>query len=168
MLKTYFPGEIEKIFYFTTLTPWDVDKVARHKIFIRALESTGVEMVYGKFKDRHRTCPHCKKIYKGKEEKQTDVGIALTMFRLAYEKKHEGAVLVSGDSDQLPTFREVHRYFPGFRLNVLLPVGREAAELKIEADRYIRIREKVLRNCLFDDPLTLADGTVLNKPPDWI
>ena len=43
LLKTYFPRGIEKVFYFTSPTPWDADKVARHKILIRALESTGVE-----------------------------------------------------------------------------------------------------------------------------
>jgi hypothetical protein len=62
LLETYFPRGIEKILYFTSLTPWDVVKVERHKIFIRALESTGVEMVYGKFKDRDRKCLNATKI----------------------------------------------------------------------------------------------------------
>jgi uncharacterized LabA/DUF88 family protein len=167
LLRTYFPLGLEKILYFTAPTPWDADKVARHKILIRALESTRIEVVYGKFKERDRTCPRCKQTYKAREEKQTDVGIALMLFRMAYEKKFEQAVLLTGDSDQLPSFREVHRSFPGLRLGVLLPIGREAAELKTESDFYIRIRARVLANCLFDDPLKLADGTILNCPIEW-
>lgn len=60
LLRTYYPIGLEKIYYFTSLTLWDPHKVARHKIFIRALESTGIEIVYGKFKDRDRRCPHYK------------------------------------------------------------------------------------------------------------
>ncbi len=167
LLKTYFPVGLERVFYFTSPTPWDTDKVARHKILIKALESTGVELVYGKFKDRDRTCPKCHKQYKSREEKQTDVGIALTMFRMAYEKEFDQAVLLTGDSDQLPTIREVHKYFPGLQLCILLPLGREAAELKAEADSYIRIRARILEKCLFDNPLKLTDGTILECPVEW-
>ena len=167
LLKTYFPVGIERVFYFTSPTPWNADKVARHKILIRALESTGVEVVYGKFKDRDRTCPRCKQTYKSREEKQTDVSIALTLFRMAYEKKFDEAVLLTGDSDQLPSFREVHRCFPGLRLGILLPIGREAAELKTESDFYIRIKARILAKCLFDDQVKLADGTILERPVEW-
>ena len=167
LLRTYFPVGLEKVLYFTSPTPWDADKVARHKILIRALESTGIEVVYGKFKDRDRKCPKCKQYYKSREEKQTDVGIALTLFRMAYEKKFDEAILLTGDSDQLPTFREVHKCFPGLRLGVVLPLGREAAELKTEADFYIRIKTRILEKCLFDNQIKLADGTILVRPPEW-
>jgi len=167
LLETYFPRGLEKVLYFTSLTPWDIDKVERHKVFIRALESTGVEMVYGKFKDKDRRCPKCKQNYKSREEKQTDVSIALTLFRMAYEKKFDEAVLLTGDSDQLPTLKEVHKCFPGLKLGVLLPIGREAAELKIESDFYLRIRERVLSKCLFDETLTLKDGSIIRCPAEW-
>jgi uncharacterized LabA/DUF88 family protein len=167
LLETYFPRGLEKVLYFTSLTPWDIDKVERHKVFIRALESTGVEMVYGKFKDKDRRCPKCKQNYKSREEKQTDVSIALNLFRMAYEKKFDEAVLLTGDSDQLPTLKEVHKCFPGLKLGVLLPIGREAAELKIESDFYLRIRERVLSKCLFDETLTLKDGSIIRCPAEW-
>lgn len=168
LLRTYYPIGLEKIYYFTSLTLWDPHKVARHKIFIRALESTGIEIVYGKFKDRDRRCPHCKSEYTSKEEKQTDVGIALKMFRLAYEKKCDHIVLLSGDSDQLPTLKEVHECFPGLHLAVVLPIGREAKELKDESDSYVRVKEKILAKCLFDTELHLADNSVLRCPPTWL
>lgn len=167
LLKTYFPVGLEEIFYFTSPTPWDLEKVARHKVFIKALESTGIEVIYGKFKDRDRKCPHCKQKYKSREEKQTDVSIALTLFRLAHEGKFDEAVLLTGDSDQLPSFREVRKCFPGLRLGVVLPIGREAAELKTESDFYIRIRERVLAKCVFSTEVRLADGTILECPVGW-
>ena len=86
---------------------------------------------------------------------------------MAYEKKFDEAILLTGDSDQLPTFREVHKCFPGLRLGVVLPLGREAAELKTEADFYIRIKTRILEKCLFDNQIKLADGTILVRPPEW-
>ena len=168
LLTTYFPVGLEKIYYFTSLTPWDLDKVARHRVYIKALESTGIEVVYGKFKDRDRKCPHCKVNYKAREEKQTDVSIALTLFRLAYEKKYEKAFLVTGDSDQLPSYREVRKCFPGLQLGVVLPLGREAAELKMESDFYIRIRERIIAKCIFPPKITLTDGSTLDCPTTWL
>lgn len=167
LMKTYYPKGIEKILYFTSLTPWDADKVARHKVFIKALESTGVEMVYGKFKDRDRTCPKCGARYKSREEKQTDVSIALTLFRLAYEKKFDEAILITGDSDQLPTIKQVHQYFPGFRIGMMFPMGRDVLELKMEADYYTRMKARTLVKCLFDEKMTLKDGSVLECPSEW-
>jgi len=167
LLTTYFPVGLEKISYFTSPTPWDLDKVARHKVYIKALESTGIEIIYGKFKDRDRKCPLCKKNYRAREEKQTDVGIALKLFRSAHEKSFDKAVLVTGDSDQLPSFREVRQCFPGLSLGVVLPIGREAAELKSESDFYLRIKERVLSKCLFDTTINLTDGTILRRPGEW-
>jgi uncharacterized LabA/DUF88 family protein len=167
LIKTYFSQGVEKILYFTAPTAWDADKVARHRILIRAFESTGAEIVYGKFKERDRKCPNCGRYYKVREEKQTDVNIALTLFRMAYEKRFDQAVLLTGDSDQLPALRHVHQCFPGLRLVVLLPIGREAAELKIESDFYLRIKERTLAKCLFDERIRLADGTILECPPEW-
>jgi len=167
LIKLYAPKGVEKILYFTSLTPWDADKVARHKIYIKALESTGVEMVYGKFKDRDRKCPKCGMQYKSREEKQTDVSIALTLFRSAYEKYFEEAILLTGDSDQLPTIKEIHRYIPGFRIGMLFPLGREVLELKTEADYYKRVRTKALALCRFDEKLILRDGSTLECPDHW-
>jgi hypothetical protein len=86
---------------------------------------------------------------------------------MAYEKRFDEAVLLTGDSDQLPTIREVHKCFPGLRLGILLPLGREAAELKTEADFYIRIKTRILEKCLFDNTVKLTDGTSLECPADW-
>lgn len=167
LIKTYYPKGVQKILYFTSLTLWDGVKVERHRTLIKAMESTGIETIYGKFKDKDRTCPRCGKRYKSREEKQTDVGIALMLFRLAYEKNFDMAVLLTGDSDQLPTIKQVHQCFPGFRVEVLLPIGREALELKTEADYYGRIRERVIKKCRFQETLTLTDGTNLKCPDAW-
>jgi hypothetical protein len=51
--------KIEFIKYFKTLTMWEPDRMQRHQTYIRAIESKGVETVYGKFKLRDVLCKIC-------------------------------------------------------------------------------------------------------------
>jgi len=90
LLESYVsPKELKEIYYFTALVHWKPDKVNRHKIFIRALEQTGVNVVYGEFRKKDRYCSRCKEYYPTFEEKQTDVNIAIHLFRLAIEDRYK-------------------------------------------------------------------------------
>src|SRR5438132_1639564 len=51
---------LENVLYFTTLASWDAGKTARHKLYIRALENEGVQVVYGEFKRKKKHCQLCK------------------------------------------------------------------------------------------------------------
>lgn len=159
--------ELKGVYYFTALTTWNSEKVGRHKILIRALEQTGIDIVYGQFRRKDRYCPHCHKSYASREEKQTDVNIAIQLFRLAIEDRYDTALILSGDSDLLPSIRAVKSTFASKRIGVLIPIGRRAEELKNECDFHTRIREKNLAKCLFADPLILPDGASLAKPSQW-
>jgi len=70
-----------EVLYFTTLSTWDANKTARHKLFIRAQENEGVKVIYGEFKRKERKCRRCKQEFWSFEEKQTDVNIALNLSR---------------------------------------------------------------------------------------
>ncbi len=70
-------AQIEDIFYFTSYTKHSKDKIKRHKLFVDGLKSVGIKVVFGKFKNRHITCKHCKKNFTRQEEKETDVAITV-------------------------------------------------------------------------------------------
>jgi uncharacterized LabA/DUF88 family protein len=161
------PKELKEIYYFTALTLWSPDKVARHKLLTKAMEQTGVNVVYGEFRKRDRYCPNCKKNYTSFEEKQTDVNIAIHLFRLAIEDRFDTALIISGDSDLLPSIKAVKKTFPSKQIGVLIPIGRRAEELKTTCDFHIKIREKNLAVSLFDDLLLMPDGTTIIKPSSW-
>lgn len=168
LVETYVPPpQLKEVYYFTSLTLWNTDKVNRHKVLIKALESTGVSIVYGQFRRRDRYCPNCNTSHVSREEKQTDVNIAIHLFRLAIEDRYDTALILSGDSDLLPSIRAVKGTFASKKIGVLIPIGRRAEELKMDCDFHIRMRERNLARCLFDDPLVLLDGTSLTKPVTW-
>ncbi len=158
---------ISGIEYFTALAIWDPGKVLRHRLFIKAQENDGVEIVYGEFKIRDRKCRICKKDYKSPEEKQTDVNIAIHLFELAIKDRYDKAIVISGDTDLLPAIKAVRRMFPSKQVGVVIPIGRASEDLKKQTDFHYRMREKHLISSHYSDVITLVDGSILTCPPNW-
>jgi uncharacterized LabA/DUF88 family protein len=156
------------VYYFTALQTWKPDKVARHRLFIRANELKGVHIVYGEFKQRDRLCSICKKEYVGREEKQTDVNIAIHLFRSAIQDRHDIAVIVSGDSDQIPAIQAVKALYPTKQVRVAIPIGRRADQLIDVCDSYSRIRELQLKSCQLDTEIDIGGGEKLIRPESWV
>lgn len=61
------------------------------------------------------------------EEKQTDVNLALTMYRDACKGMFDRVVLVSNDSDAAPVLQALKEDFPGVMRGVITPVRLPAA-----------------------------------------
>jgi uncharacterized LabA/DUF88 family protein len=155
------------IYYFTTLATWDPGKVSRHRLFIKAQEAEGVNVVYGEFKRKDRYCPLCRRHFRSVEEKQTDVNIAIYLFRLAVADSYDKAIIISGDTDLTPAVKAVQATFPMKPIGVVLPIGRASEDFKQTADFHYKMKERHLQTSRFDDTVVLADGTPLSCPPNW-
>lgn len=169
LCKSYLkPDEtILHVFYFTSYNNWEPGKAERHRVYIRALENSGVTVIFGKFKRVRRYCTSCGAHYSTHEEKQTDVNIAMAMLEGAFKNEYDKAVIVSGDSDLLPPIRRIHANFPKIRVGVIAPMGRRAKELKDTADFFIKMERHDLCQSLF--PATITIGTSsLTAPESWL
>ena len=164
---THKKDSLEGVYYFTTLATWDPGKVARHRLFITAQETEGVKVVYGEFKRKDRFCPLCRKHFRAVEEKQTDVNIAIYLFRLAVSDSYDKAIIISGDTDLTPAVKAVQATFPTKQIGVVLPIGRASEDFKQTADFHYKMKEKHLMTSRFDDTVILADGSRLICPPNW-
>jgi uncharacterized LabA/DUF88 family protein len=153
--------------YFTTLVTWDMGKVARHKLFIKAQENEGVNVIYGEWKRKTRWCKLCHRHFPSKEEKQTDVNIALRLFQLAVQDRYEKAIIISGDTDMIPAVKAVQTTFPNKEIGVVIPIAKASEDLKKVADFHYKMKEKHLKSSTYSDPLILSDGTSLACPPTW-
>jgi uncharacterized LabA/DUF88 family protein len=158
---------LEQVLLFTAFATWDPGKVARHKLFIRANENVGVSVVYGEFKRKDKLCRLCHKEFRTFEEKQTDVNIALELFRLAYLDKYDRAVIVSGDTDLIPAVKIVRATFPQKQIGVIIPIGKSSEDLLKHADFRFKMREHHLSSSRFPDSIPLADGSTLDSPLSW-
>ena len=161
-------ASLDQLHYFTALyhNP-KTDGHQRHQAYIRALLSVGADVIYGKFKHRDRFCPHCKREYPSREEKETDVNIAIGLYRGAARDEFDTALLVTADTDLLPAIKAFKADFPGKQLGVIFPPGRASVDLKHVADFYMKTKEHHLSSCQFENRLTLPDGTELSRPGTW-
>lgn len=107
--------------------------------YVRALKTTNVAVHYGRHKlepakaprfiDRKTAASRQDKIDIWKlEEKETDVHIAISMYRAAArqaqlhsDEQIEQLVLVSSDTDMTPALRAIREDFPDIRVGVILP-----------------------------------------------
>jgi uncharacterized LabA/DUF88 family protein len=155
-----------RILYFTSLAEWSPGKTERHKVFIRALESTGVETIYGKFKLVERVCRHCKQKYQTYEEKRTDVHIAINLFQRA-EKEYDQAVILSGDSDLIPAVEAVKKAYPNKKVGLIIPINGIAEELKSHCNWHSQITQKQLQDSQFPETIQISPAEIIARPDLW-
>ncbi|WP_434523822.1 NYN domain-containing protein [Photorhabdus asymbiotica] len=113
--------------------------------YIRALKAKGVNVFFGRHRLEHGSAPRyiSKDIPASRqdkvdiwdlEEKETDVHLAISMYRLAVkqallpkEERITQIVLVSADTDMTPALRAIKEDFPDLTIGIILP-HREGIE----------------------------------------
>ena len=178
MCELAFPkNEIGDIHYCTAIVtdaPWDPQQSLRQQTFIRALETTGVEIHYGSFQSNVVRMPLAKEWRKGRakmveviktEEKGSDVALGALLVAHGYEGLYDAAVVVSNDSDLVLPIKIVREKL-GLPVGLLNPHPRFSVELLKVAMFKKQIRTGVLEAAQFPDELHDADGTI-TKPPSW-
>jgi uncharacterized LabA/DUF88 family protein len=155
------------VYYFTAYATWKPHSMKRHRLLIDALKNRGVQVVMGRFKDKDAHCKKCGASFVNKEEKQTDVNIAVYLFKEALANTFDTAVVLTNDTDLVPAIHWLKKSFPAKRVGVLFPIDRWAVELKNACDFWRRIEKKYLKKCQFPYSVKLPSGIVLLRPPEW-
>jgi 6-hydroxy-3-succinoylpyridine 3-monooxygenase len=161
--------DIKLIRYFTARTG-STDQ----ETYLQALDTLpNVEIEYGLFKTKRVKCRvGCgftgSKEFSAPEEKGTDVNVALRMLDDAYQGACERMILVSGDSDLVPTVKLVKQRFPKIKITVYVPardaVRGAARELRGAADKHLTLPLNLLSRSQFAP--VLSSGTIV-KPKSW-
>ena len=156
--------------FFTALNTWDAGKRQRHVNLITALEARGVTVHRANFSSVQKYCRASDKYCKFKEEKQSDVGIAVTAMRDGYERSVKDFFFLTADSDQIPTFSQIRLSFPDAKVMLVVPPGRngEARDLSQHAHHTFdlspgRLRQHLLPPSVFDD----QGKTVATRPAHY-
>ena len=157
---------IEKIAYFTAYAKWKPKSVKRHKEYIKALRSVGVDIIMGRFKRRDKHCHLCQRTFLTHEEKRTDVNIALHIVADAVENRFDRAILISADSDLLPVIEIVHRLAPDKEVGVMFPIGRAVEDLRRNADFIRKMPENLLQASQFPDAVNVG-ASIITRPSNW-
>jgi hypothetical protein len=161
--------------YFSAPSRWSAEKRARHMEYVKALEAVGVDPVLSKFDQVAKFCRDEDKYCPFFEEKQTDVGLAVSVLSDAYDGKIQRAIIVTADSDHRPLFLKLRARFPEIRLSLVAPPGRLrfASELRKLATDCDELTEGRLNSCRFPRNVINGRGAVIARGhssyahPDW-
>jgi uncharacterized LabA/DUF88 family protein len=165
---------VEAVYYFSALAyyreKWKPGTVGRHKTYIRALESTGIQAELSRFKakDVDYKCAKCG--YRGTmvrhEEKETDVAIAAKVIELAVAASADAIGVLSGDTDLVPAIRTA-RQLSVKPIYVLFPVGRSNSAFAQIATQTFTLTEGHYQRHQFPDPVVVQGGGIVPKPLEW-
>jgi uncharacterized LabA/DUF88 family protein len=169
--------DIQAIRYFTALV--DGFHLANQQAYLRALETLPlVEVIFGKFKRKQIVCgvTGCQypgnRVFSSREEKRTDVNIAISMLDDARRGLCERIVLVSGDSDLVPALDLVKTSFPLIELIVYVPARHwkrktGSAEIRGAADRHRSLPNEFFPKSQFPSHIPDGVGGFIRKPKTW-
>lgn len=158
---------LEDVCYFTSRVRDNPEKQKRQSVFIDALVSKDIKVIYGHYQANTQECLRCGNIWSDPKEKMTDVNIATAIIVDAYKDKYDMAMLISGDSDLVPPIKEVHNLFPDKRVFVAFPPKRHTASIANVAKGSLIIGRKKLVDAQFDTEVISKTGFVLKAPKEW-
>lgn len=173
--------------YFTAITKWDSQKKNRHTLYIKALETVGVETIKGNYINTSKNvvieCPSSKKQFNTRdglingyvkkgylfEEKKTDVNIAVHMIKSAISGNNDIILLFSNDTDFIPVFQAIKEINNKIQLKVVTPIGETHNDFisTLTKNNCKKLKEIHLKNSLLNDPITLKSGTQIHCPKQW-
>jgi len=159
--------ELDRVVYFTALMKWDHQKLMRHKEYLRALESVGVECIVSEFQKSTRHCKEQQRHCEFHGEKKTDVGIATRILCDCFADGISRVILLTADSDQVPTIAAVRGVFPQLSVSIACPPGRGkiARELCSVAHDHREVTPGRLDQCLFPRNVVNSSGKVVARSP---
>jgi hypothetical protein len=157
---------LERIVLCTAIKTSDPDKQRRHRLYVAALESSGVVCLKGNFITEPRDCRKCGNGWDAPVEKQGDVNLAISIIDDAHKDLFDHCYLVTADSDQAATARMLKEGFPAKQLTTVVVTGRShSKEILNRADAKITINHGHLERSLF--PKLITGANAILRPTEY-
>lgn len=160
--------EIADIYFFTAKPTHTRPEVQQrfYQLTIAYQRFLRIKTIYGKFKSKNEQCKKCHAQWVRHEEKESDVNLAVSIVRDAYEKNYDYAYIVTQDSDMAPAVKLAEKVNPG-HLRLLTPPGiHPSHELaRILRKKAAQIKESHLQHALMPAQYTDASGNIVVKRP---
>lgn len=163
--------ELHKVKYFTA-PPKNSEKRSKQSALFGAnkiLNGNKFQIINGHYADKFIDCQaECKKTFKVPEEKCTDVNFALHIIKDCLENEVDIAILVTADSDQVPTIKFIKEKFPSIKTKLYFLPDRFSNELKsyINPVVYLENHEEKFKNAKMS--FEINDGSKkYTRPADW-
>jgi hypothetical protein len=161
LVRSYVPKDCDlvRLHYFTAPIRNKPDSKKRQQMYLKALGTLpNTRFHYGRFKENDDG---------SFTEKQTDVKIALQMYCDARDEDVQCLVLISGDTDQVPTIEHIHELGRPIVLYAIFPPYRCPNELADLIPNHFHLRYKQLRRHQFPDLIKRGTAPDIARPAEW-
>jgi hypothetical protein len=162
--------QIVAVRYFTARVLDDPAALGRQETYLSALTRRGgvIDIVYGRYQSKARTCRTCGAVWTSYEEKETDVNIAVSLVADAAAAASDIALIISADSDLCPAIRTARSLNARRGMIAAFPPKRSSFEIRSLIPGAFTIGAVDLRNSLLPD--VVADpvaGVTYKRPGKW-
>lgn len=180
LAETLIPSQSERIVrivYCTAIKTKDTGKMLRHRQYLKALKSSGVDCLEGHFTDEPRNCLDCRHSWLAPVEKQGDVNLAISLIDDGHRDIFDHAYLLSADGDQAATARLFKERFPEKKLTTVAPPGRSHSKVVLQhATARIALNYGHIERCIFpgqavfnpDNSVAALRPVEYSPPPGWV
>lgn len=161
---------IEKIYYFSAIaTHLDKETILRHRTYVEALETVGVEFIGGNFKKKLLD-------YKNKqinlqwlkhEEKETDVNLSIYMVRDAIKRSFDKIILITNDTDMVPAVKMARSENNEIQFKLLTPPTLETHDSLLKAinpGHATKLTEGHIKTSLLPEMIKKKNGKIIHMP----
>ena len=159
--------QVGAVKYFTArIKGPDRSKVQHQSDYLDALETQGVQIIYGKYQDREVECKFCGKTYRRYEEKESDVNLGTHLLLDAVANEADVFVVVSGDSDLIAPMRAVKERFNKSIVPVF-PPNRHSNDIVQRIGRPVFLNRAILSRTQLPFEVVTRRGHKIRRPKKW-
>ena len=161
--------ELIEVNYFSA-RPYNISAAKKQDLFFSANKlNAKFRLVLGKYLKKDILCYYCKNIIHSYEEKETDVRIATQIINDVYKNRCDITIIVSADSDIIPSVELIREINPSHKIFVYFPPLRYSVSLLNSCDGERKLSDFKARfnQAMLPDNVALLNGTVVTRPDNW-
>lgn len=162
--------ELVEVNYFSA-RPHDKESARRQDLFFSANKlNPKFHLILGKYLRKNLKCPNCGGTIHTYEEKETDVRVATQIINDVYKNRCDISIIVSADSDMVPSIEVIRDIAPGHKVFVYFPPLKHSVTLSNSSDAVRKLSEYKARfnQAILPDEVTLSSGYVAKRPDNWV
>lgn len=161
---------VDHVHYFTAPVlgdPAAASRQAEYQSALQAANGARLTIWQGRYQTKAKRCRACGMRWNEREEKETDVSIAVRLVADAAQKLMDSAMLISADSDLAPAVRVAKELNPSLTVFAAFPPRRASAELQNEMPRSFHINPAKIRASFLPEQVAGPGGVVFRRPTKW-
>ncbi len=162
--------ELVEVNYYSA-RPLDDQQAADNQdvLFSANLLNPKFKLHLGRYKKKKFKCQNCGFKNKTYEEKESDVRVATGMLVDMYNKRCDITIVVSADSDMIPSVEIIKQAAPEHPVHVFVPPTQKSFALASKCDHVVWLghyRARFVQSMLPEN-VTLKNGYIVHRPENW-